>query len=60
MTDDAKRYPKKILVAGRTRDAGDPALILTLPELLKKEEKTGDVVTNTSQSGKGNIQIGTK
>jgi hypothetical protein len=47
-------------VAGRTRDAGDPALILTLPELLKKEEKTGDVVTNTSQSGKGNIQIGTK
>src|SRR5215469_17772703 len=58
MTDEVKKYPKKYCWLGLLVMPAILALIPTLPELLRKEEKTRDVVT-TSQSGKGNIQIGT-
>ena len=58
MTDEVKKYPKKYWWLVLLVMPAILALIPTLPELLRKEEKTRDVVT-TSQSGKGNIQIGT-
>ena len=55
MTKEVKEYPKKYWWLVLLVLPAILALIPILPVLLRKDDKTGDVATNISQSGKGNI-----